>query len=250
MSLFRKFDIYNQSSWNVASNRKFKWGLYTFINDETGKPYTEKELVSFFGNVFAQLDRHGHNYSLVNKRMIINSMLQGYVDKASEPEHPPFDILYPELWGYASDRQLVWDGVPLCNVESGGPFSEKDAVAFFEATLAFLEHNGSKLSLEKKQQAIRTVLDRMKITNTKSAIEQRKQTEQEQKSNKSKTKIPIGCNFIREDKKFDGKCWKCGSSIPNEFEGKYQCPFCGFLTFHIDGKYMDEWEHWISTRQE
>lgn len=243
MSLFRKFDIYDQSSWIAASNRKFKWGRYTFINDETGKPYTEKELVSFFVNVFAQLDRHGHNYSLVNKHMIINSTLQGYVDRLSESEHPPFDILYPELWGYASDRQLIWDGVPLCNAESGGPLCEKDAVAFFEAIFAFLEHNGSKLPLEKKQQAIRTVLDRAKTTNTKSAIEQ-KQQEQEREASKGKTKVQIRCNYYREERHFHGTCWKCGYPIPQNFSNLYQCPHCGFITFHDGDKYLDEWEYW------
>jgi len=155
-----------------------------------------------------------------------------------------FDITKPATWNLASNRQLVWDGLPLYNADSGKPLSEKDMVGFFETTFAFLERNGDKLPLGKKQQAIRTVLDRMKTTNTKSTIEQRKQQKQEREASKGKTKVPIRCNFIREDKKFDGKCWKCGSSIPSEFEGKYQCPFCGFITFHIDGKYMDEWEHW------
>lgn len=154
-----------------------------------------------------------------------------------------FDITKPATWNLASNRPFSWMGVDLYNTEEE-PITEKAMVDFFEAAFAFLEHKGNQVSYEKKQQAIRTVLDRMKTTNTKSAIEQQKQQEQEREASKGKIKVPIRCNFIREDKKFDGKCWKCGSSIPSEFEGKYQCSSCGFITFHINGKYMDEWEHW------
>ncbi len=63
------------------------------------------------------------------------------------------------------------------------------------------------------------------------------------KASKGKIKLPIKCNYIRELKAFDGKCWKCGSPIAQPFIGKYQCPSCGFLTFHTEGKYYDEWEY-------
>jgi hypothetical protein len=63
------------------------------------------------------------------------------------------------------------------------------------------------------------------------------------KASKGKIKLPIKCNFNRELKIFDGKCWKCGLPIAKSFERKYRCPSCGFLTFHTDGKYYDEWEY-------
>jgi len=82
--------------------------------------------------------------------------------------------------------------VPLYKFD-GEPLSEKDMVDLFEAMFAFLERKGDKLSIEQKQQAICTLLDRMKITNTKSAIEKEKQketgTQSQQREDKSPNKM-------------------------------------------------------------
>lgn len=84
-----------------------------------------------------------------------------------------FDIMRPETWIAASEKQISWEGVPLYNAD-GGPLSEKDIVDFFEAIFAFLEHKGDYISYDQQQKSVQIVLNRMKCTNSKEGIGKQK----------------------------------------------------------------------------
>ena len=154
-----------------------------------------------------------------------------------------FDIIRPETWIAASDNPISWEGVPFYKVD-GGPLSEKDMVGFFEAAFAFLEQKGDHISYEQQQKSVQTVLNRMKNTNSKEAIDKEIMEEQEKRNKAGRIKVLIRCNYYREERHFNGTCWKCDYPIPQNFSNCYQCPHCGFITFHDGDEYLDEWEYW------
>lgn len=95
------------------------------------------------------------------------------IEKGNKMSGLDFDIVRPETWIVASEKQISWEGVQLYNA-GGGPLSEKDVVDLFEALFAFLEHTGDHISYEQQQKSVQTVLNRMKSTNSKEGIEKQK----------------------------------------------------------------------------
>jgi hypothetical protein len=141
----RVFDISDISTWEFASEQYIIWNN-KLIYGKDERPVTEKEIANLFNSIFALLERKGEkltsNYKIEKAKGLLNRLANptesNNEKQTNEPRNEAFDPRNPETYQFATNNQLILDGVQIYNEyhEDNGdiirePILEKEFVRKF-----------------------------------------------------------------------------------------------------------------------
>jgi hypothetical protein len=136
MFLSKKFNILDPETWDNATENALYWKGEPAIDDSTGKPITEKEMASYFKKVFGEYEKERPTLTNQEKAVYITD----FFNKPINSSKKVFDIMDRDTWHNASDKQLVWQGVPLFKTD-GNPMPETEAASFLDIVIRFIGRN-------------------------------------------------------------------------------------------------------------
>jgi hypothetical protein len=118
----RVFDISDISTWEFASEQYIIWNN-KLIYGKDERPVTEKEVANLFNSIFAFLERKGEkltsNYKIEKAKELLNRLANptesNNEKQTNEPRNEAFDPRNPETYQFATNNQLILDGVQIYN---------------------------------------------------------------------------------------------------------------------------------------
>jgi hypothetical protein len=116
----QKFDVSDISTWEFASEQYIIWNN-KIVYDKDKIAVTEKCAVNLFNSIYAFLERNGKKltpvYKVEKAKMMLNKLttpIESNNEKQPiKPKNGAFDPRNPETYQFATNNQLVIDGVSI-----------------------------------------------------------------------------------------------------------------------------------------
>jgi hypothetical protein len=173
-----QFNVFNPDTWQYASDNIFVWRNSTFTNPDNQK-LTEKDITPYISEIINRVQicvtpNININQAYYTWNNVISDCLDGLLagkelKKISSEilikvmtvplEDENFDILYPDTWHKATDKDFFWKGEPVTNTNTDKPVTEYQMALHFQKQFESLAKDRSPLTMREKRDYILQFFD-------------------------------------------------------------------------------------------